>query len=88
MKDILREEIEGSKSAEKCLFEAFEDSEYELKDCSVDDFRVQNHEAPGQLIVRGNGTVLDEDGEEVFDSDEVYGRILLDEADEGVVVVV
>jgi hypothetical protein len=88
MKDILREEIEGSKSAEKCLFEAFENSKYKLKECSVGDFQVRNHEAPGQLIVRGNGTVLDEDGEEVFDSNEVYGRILLDEKDEGFVVVV
>lgn len=88
MKDILRKEVEGSKSAEECLFEAFEDSEYILTDCSIDDFRTQNHEAPAQLIVRGEGRVLDEDGNEVFDTDKVYGRILLDEIEDGVVVVV
>jgi|APHM01.1.fsa_nt_gi hypothetical protein len=88
MKEIIRETVRGAESGEENLFLAFEKSNYELRNCDESDFRVQMDEIPAQLIVRGEGTVLDEEGEKVIDSDEVYGKLLLNEVDDGIVVVV
>ena len=52
------------------------------------DFTVQNHESPGQLLIRGPGIVQNAAGEAVRDTDEIFGRLLLDEAADAVVVVV
>lgn len=88
MKRIIKEEVKEAESGEENLFLAFEKSNYELRDCDKSDFRVQMDEVPAQLIVRGEGTVLNEDGEKVIDSDEIYGKLLLNEIDDGVVVIV
>jgi hypothetical protein len=88
MKRIIKEEVKEAESGKENLFLAFEKSNYELIDYNKSDFRVQMDEIPAQLIVRGEGTVLDEDGEKVIDSDKIYGKLLLNEIDDGVVVIV
>lgn len=88
MKRIIKEEVKEAESGEENLFLAFEKSNYKLRDCDKSDFRVQMDEVPAQLIVRGEGTVLNEDGEKIIDSDEIYGKLLLNEIDDGVVVIV
>lgn len=59
-----------------------------MTDCEMADFTVQNHESPGQLLIRGPGIVQNAAGEAVRDTDEIFGRLLLDEAADAVVVVV
>lgn len=87
---LIREEIETEApgSAAEHLFEAFEGSEYKLTDCERADFSVQNHESPGQLLIRGPGTVRNAAGEAVLDTDEVFARLLLNDVADTVVVVV
>jgi hypothetical protein len=83
MKRIIKEEVKEAESGKENLFLAFEKSNYELIDYNKSDFRVQMDEIPAQLIVRGEGTVLDEDGEKVIDSDKIYGKLLLSQRPRG-----
>lgn len=86
MDGLIKEQIKDADSTEEYLTKAFSRSEYTLKDLDEEDIRVQNAQAPAQLIVRGNGRVLDDEQNEIIEDKEIYARLLLDEVDDGVVV--